>query len=86
VRAFYGMRNGRVVHTESVQTDNHEAQKRLARSRIDEFDCIEIWDGSVLCVRLRHKQDSASVVELKVGAAPAKPAPAARTRRRTAAA
>ena len=75
MRAFYGMRNGRVVHTESVQTDNHEEQMRIARSRIDEFDCIEIWDGSVLCVRLRHQADSAAILEFKAGA------PSARTRR-----
>lgn len=70
MRAFYGMRNGRVVHVEPVLTNDHEEQRLLARSRLNEFDCIEIWDGPVLCVRLQRRVDTAAIIDFKSGAQP----------------
>lgn len=70
MRALYGMRNGRLVHTEAVATADHEDQKRLARSRLHDFDSVEIWDGAVLCVRLRHEVDRADILNFSANRTP----------------
>lgn len=68
MRAFYGMRSGRVVHVESVRTDDRDEQRRLARSRLDDFDCVEVWDGPVLCIRVHREGVQAELFEFKPSA------------------
>jgi hypothetical protein len=68
LRAFYGMRNGRVVHVEAIRTADRDEQRRLARSRLDDFDCVEIWDGPVLCIRIHREGVQAELFEFKPSA------------------
>jgi hypothetical protein len=63
VRALYAIRNGRVAHASVVRTDDYDEQKRIARALIGEFDCVEIWDGPVLCLRLRRAGAPAAILD-----------------------
>ena len=63
MRTFYGMRNDRVVHTEALRTSDHEQLKDFARSRLSDFDLVEIWDGAILRVRMSRAVDKAHILQ-----------------------
>lgn len=77
VRALYAIRNGRVAHAGVVRTGDHEEQKRIARDLIGDFDYVEIWDGPVLCIRLRRAGAPAAILDFALAAQPAEPEAAA---------
>lgn len=60
---LYGMRNDRVVHTEATRLNDHEQLKDLARSRLRDFDLVEIWDGAILRVRMSRAVDKADILQ-----------------------
>ena len=70
MRTLYGIRNGRVVRAEAVRTNIREEQRRLASSRLHEFDLIEIWDGPILCVRISRATDKAEILDFNKSSAP----------------
>ena len=70
MRAIYAIRNGRVAHAGVVRTDDPEEQKRIARELIGEFDFVEIWDGPVLCVRLRRAGAPAAILDFALAPEP----------------
>jgi hypothetical protein len=57
------MRNDRVVHTEAIRTSDHEQLKDFARSRLKDFDLVEIWDGAILRVRMSRAVDKADILQ-----------------------
>jgi hypothetical protein len=57
------MRNDRVVHTEAIRIVDHEQLKDLARSRLGDFDLVEIWDGAILRVRMSRAVDKADILQ-----------------------
>jgi hypothetical protein len=63
LRTFYGMRNDRVVHTEAIRMSDHEQLKDFARSRLRDFDLVEIWDGAILRVRMSRSVDKADILQ-----------------------
>jgi len=70
MRTLYGIRNGRVVRAEAVPTSIPDEQRRLASSRLHEFDLIEIWDGPILCVRLSRATDKAEILDFNKVSSP----------------
>lgn len=63
MRTFYGMRNDRVVHTEAIRVSDHDQLKDFARSRLRDFDLVEIWDGAILRVRMSRGVDKADIIQ-----------------------
>lgn len=66
MRALYGLRSGRVVFCEAVNTADVAEQRRLARDRLKMFDQVEVWDTTVLVCRLT-KTDADPFEDDKIG-------------------